>query len=101
MKNILYLLFAVLFISCNDKPLELNVMSFNVRYDNPGDSLDNWQYRKDVAAQVIKDQNADIVGTQEVLVNQLNDLKTRLPEYTAIGVGRQDGKEAGEYSAIF
>jgi len=102
MKNILYL-FSILFLfaSCKEsKPIELNVMSFNIRYDNPEDSLNNWQYRKDVAVQTIKDQHADIVGTQEVLVNQLNDLKAGLPNYSSIGVGRQDGMEQGEYSAI-
>ncbi|NDV95354.1 endonuclease [Dysgonomonas sp. 521] len=102
MRKLFYLLAAVLLLtSCNSKPIDLNVMSFNIRYDNPEDSLNNWQYRKDIAAQAIKDQNADVVGAQEVLVNQLNDLKSRLPEYNAIGVGREDGIEKGEYSAIF
>lgn len=101
MKKLFYFLAViVLLASCNSKPTDLNVMSFNIRYDNPDDSLNNWQYRKDVAAKTIKSQNADIVGTQEVLVNQLNDLKSRLPEYNAIGVGREDGIEKGEYSAI-
>lgn len=101
MKKLFYFLAViVLLASCNSKPIDLNVMSFNIRYDNPDDSLNNWQYRKDVAAKTIKNQNADIVGTQEVLVNQLNDLKSRLPEYNTIGVGREDGIEKGEYSAI-
>lgn len=101
MKKLFYFLAViVLLASCNSKPVDLNVMSFNIRYDNPDDSLNNWQYRKDVAAKTIKNQKADIVGTQEVLVNQLNDLKSRLPEYNAIGVGREDGIEKGEYSAI-
>lgn len=101
MKKLFYFLAViVLLASCNSKPIDLNVMSFNIRYDNPDDSLNNWQYRKDVAAKTIKSQNADIVGAQEVLVNQLNDLKSRLPEYNAIGVGREDGIEKGEYSAI-
>lgn len=101
MKKLFYFLAViVLLASCNSKPVDLNVMSFNIRYDNPDDSLNNWQYRKDVAAKTIKNQNTDIVGTQEVLVNQLNDLKSRLPEYNAIGVGREDGIEKGEYSAI-
>lgn len=101
MKKLFYFLAViVLLASCNSKPVDLNVMSFNIRYDNPDDSLNNWQYRKDVAAKTIKNQNADIVGTQEVLVNQLNDLKSHLPEYNAIGVGREDGIEKGEYSAI-
>lgn len=101
MKNLIYILLASLLMSCGSKPLELNVMSYNIRYDNPEDSLNNWQYRKDVAAKIIKTKDIDIVGTQEVLHNQLVDLQERLPEYTAIGVGRQDGIEKGEYSALF
>lgn len=101
MKNLIYILLASLLISCGSKPLELNVMSYNIRYDNPEDSLNNWQYRKNVAAKIIQTKDIDIVGTQEVLHNQLVDLQERLPEYTAIGVGRQDGKEQGEYSALF
>jgi endonuclease/exonuclease/phosphatase family metal-dependent hydrolase len=81
--------------------LPLQVMTFNIRYDDPGDSLNNWQYRRDVAAEVIATHDVDLLGTQEVLANQLNDLKARLPQYAAIGVGRADGKEGGEHSAIF
>ena len=82
-------------------PEPVNVMSFNIRYDNPEDSLDNWQYRKDRAANAIRFYDVDILGTQEVLHNQLEDLKQRLPEYGVIGVGREDGKEKGEYSALW
>ena len=103
MKKIIYsismLLLAGLF-SCTNEPLPLRVMTFNIRYDNPGDSLNSWQYRKDVAAKTIEEYDVDLLGTQEVLANQLNDLQERLPQYAAIGVGRADGKEAGEYSAI-
>jgi endonuclease/exonuclease/phosphatase family metal-dependent hydrolase len=90
-----------LVFSCTGEPLPLRVMTFNVRYDNPDDSANNWQYRKNVAAEVVNEYDVDLLGTQEVLINQLNDLKERLPQYAAIGVGRADGKEDGEYSAIF
>jgi endonuclease/exonuclease/phosphatase family metal-dependent hydrolase len=83
-----------------DFHLSLNVMTFNIRYDNPGDKPNDWQARKDAAADMIKAYDIDLLGTQEVLVNQLNDLKERLPQYAAIGVGRADGKESGEYCAI-
>ena len=82
-----------------DEPV--NVMTFNVRYDNPDDSLNNWKYRKDRVANAIRFYDADIVGTQEVLHNQMEDLRQRLPGYESIGVGREDGKEAGEYSALW
>jgi endonuclease/exonuclease/phosphatase family metal-dependent hydrolase len=104
MKKTLYfislLLLAGLF-SCTNESLPLRVMTFNIRYNNPDDSLNNWQYRTDVAAETILEYDVDLLGTQEVLVNQLCDLKERLPQYAAIGVGRADGKEAGEYGAIF
>lgn len=105
MKNTIYVLLALiastLFCACGEKEIKVNVMSFNIRMDNPEDSLNNWKYRKDVAAQIIKDQNIDIVGTQEVLYNQLQDLLERLPDYNYVGVGREDGKQKGEYAALF
>ena len=82
-----------------DEPID--VMSFNVRYDNPGDSLNNWRFRKDRVANAIRFYDAEIVGTQEVLHGQLLDLQQRLPEYGVVGVGREDGKEKGEYSALW
>lgn len=89
--------------SCSKQPETTQVRwaTFNVRYDNPADSLNNWQYRKDSVASFIKSQNIDIVGMQEVLHNQLEDLKARLPEYDEVGVGRDDGKTKGEYAPLF
>ena len=109
MKKICLLLLPLLAAACGqggrqasvqtDEPVR--VMTFNIRYDNPADSLDNWAYRKDRAAKAIRFYDADIVGTQEVLHNQLEDLRQRLPGYEVIGVGREDGKEKGEYSALW
>ncbi len=103
MKKLIYLLLpSLLFISsCKTKPLELNVMTFNIRLDVPSDSLNSWQYRKDNAAEMVRMNDVDILGMQEVLSNQMNDLKERLPQYTAIGVGREDGADKGEVSPIF
>lgn len=107
MKRILLLLLPFFAASCGQVKQQvpvsepINVMSFNIRYDNPEDSLDNWKFRKDRAANAIRFYNVDILGTQEVLHNQLEDLKQRLPEYDVIGVGREDGKEKGEYSALW
>ncbi|MDR1810237.1 MAG: endonuclease/exonuclease/phosphatase family protein [Prevotella sp.] len=103
MKKAVYSFWAValLLVSCKSSVLELNVMSFNIRYNTQQDGANAWNYRKDAAAKIIRLQDADIVGTQEVLSGQLADLNARLPEYASLGVGRADGKEAGEYSAIF
>lgn len=91
-------LFMSLNISASD---DVKVMTFNVRYDNPGDSLNNWNYRKARVADAINFYAADIVGTQEVLHNQLIDLQQSLPGYAMVGVGRDDGSERGEYEALW
>ena len=77
------------------------VGSFNLRYDNPNDSLNNWKYRESTVANLIKFHDFDIFGSQEGLKNMLDQLNTDLPEYVYIGVGRDDGKQRGEHSAIF
>ena len=79
----------------------LNVMTFNIRYDNPGDSANAWPHRKDKAASQILWHEAHIIGVQEALHRQLTDLVDRMPAFKYIGVGRDDGKQKGEYSAIF
>lgn len=101
MRNFFYLLLLPLFMACQSGPVELNVMSFNIRMDTASDSLNSWPHRKEVAAQIILQKEIDLFGTQEVLHHQLQDMKDRLPGYVALGVGRADGKEEGEYSAIF
>lgn len=80
---------------------EINVMTFNIRYENTGDGENIWANRRDRVANCIKFYDVDILGTQEVLHSQLVDLKNRLPEYEVLGVGREDGKEKGEYSALW
>ena len=88
---------AVCVSSCNEqKPCtEVNWATFNIRYANPNDGLDFWENRKDTVASFILANDLDVVGMQEVLHSQMEDLKARLPEYEAVGVGRDDGKQRG------
>jgi endonuclease/exonuclease/phosphatase family metal-dependent hydrolase len=79
----------------------LRLMSFNLRYANNGDKESrNWTHRRDSAAAIIKGHQAEVAGLQEALRGMLDDLAARLPQYAEIGVGRDDGKTAGEYSAV-
>lgn len=97
-------LLAIIFFTGCKKEQQLTTVNYatiNMRYDNPDDSLNNWKFRKDRMAKFITDQNIDIFGTQELLNNQVEDLKELLPAYTMVGVGRDDGKTQGEYAAIF
>jgi len=79
----------------------LRVASYNIRFDNPGDSLDLWQNRKPYVAGIIGLYNIDIFGIQEGLNHQLEDLRKDLKSFEYIGVGRDDGDQKGEYAAIF
>ena len=65
----------------------INVMSWNIRYDNPRDGKNNWKHRKDWVAEIIARERIDIAGLQEVLHSQLADLKKRLPDWSVYGVG--------------
>ena len=79
----------------------MQVMSFNVRYDNPGDGKNNWKFRAPKVASMFAKHDVDLGGLQEVLHNQFEWLQKSLPDYEFIGVGRDDGKTEGEYAPIF
>src|SRR5688572_13545600 len=80
---------------------DLQVMTFNIRLNIASDSLNAWPFRKDKVASQILFHDVHLLGVQEALHNQMVDLKERLPRFKYVGVGRDDGKEKGEYSAIF
>lgn len=104
MKKIMFLLLAVCMLAgCSEgeKKVKVRWATFNIRLDTPVDSLNRWGYRMERAAQFIKDAQLDVVGTQEVLHSQFEDLKRMLPEFEGVGVARDDGKTKGEYSSVF
>ena len=80
---------------------KINVMTFNIRLNIASDSLDAWPYRKDKVASQILFHEVNLLGVQEALHDQMVDLQERLPKFKYVGGGRDDGKEKGEYSAIF
>jgi endonuclease/exonuclease/phosphatase family metal-dependent hydrolase len=82
------------------EPSHIRVMTFNIRYDEPQDKENAWPNRKGFVASMIRFHHADLVGVQEALARQLKDLEKLLPEYSWVGVGRADGKAAGEFSAV-
>jgi len=97
---IVSLLFSAVFIS---DAQQLNVATFNIRYKNGGDARNGngWDQRMPVIADLIRFHDFDVFGTQEALKEQLDDLSGKLTDYSYTGVGRNDGKDAGEHAAIF
>jgi len=106
-KNLIWLVAALVStMSCkNSSSAEevniLNVITFNIRYNNPNDGINIWDNRKEMAADVFINYGIDIAGLQEVKKQQLDDLLGLLPGYAYVGVGRVDGKTNGEYCPIF
>jgi endonuclease/exonuclease/phosphatase family metal-dependent hydrolase len=77
------------------------VMTYNLRLDTQSDGVNAWPNRKEKVFALIKKQKPDILGVQEALHNQMIDMKSNLPRYDYVGVGRDDGQKKGEFSAVF
>lgn len=78
----------------------LRVMTYNVRYGTADDRADAWERRRELALRVISSNRPDVVGVQEALRFQLDEIAASFPRLGEVGVGRDDGGEAGEYAAI-
>ena len=102
MKRINLLLLTMIIASCQ-LSAQMLVGSYNIRYKNEGDSLKGnvWSKRCQVICDQLNFMSPDIFGAQEVLHVQLLDMLQGLDGYDCIGVGRDDGRQAGEYAAIF
>lgn len=79
----------------------LRLLSYNVRYDTPVDGDHGWPHRRERVAALLARYQPDLLGLQEVRHNQLQALLAHLPAYDWLGVGREDGANAGEHVPIF
>ena len=100
MKNLLILIF--LFSICTSAIAQkaIKIISYNVRYNNTGDGINAWPNRKDNVKALVKFHEADILCVQEALALQFDQLVEN-SNFKAEGVGRDDGKRKGEFSAIY
>ena len=100
-KRILSPLFILFFPVTLFAQQEIKLMSYNIRLNVKSDGENQWDKRKDKVAGLMKYYEPDFIGGQEVTHLQKKYLEEQLDAYSSIGVGRDDGKEAGEYSCIF
>ncbi|RYU97150.1 endonuclease/exonuclease/phosphatase family protein [Emticicia agri] len=84
----------------SQKGTPITVATYNLRYNTANDGVNAWPNRKEFVKALVSYHGFDIFGTQEGLRGQLNDI-AELNEFAFLGAGRDDGKEAGEHSAIF
>lgn len=80
---------------------DLKVMTYNIRLSLESDKENAWDNRKEDALALMSYYHPDYFGVQEAVPQQMVDIKTNLKDYDYVGVGRDDGKNQGEYSAIF
>ena len=81
-------------------PIEIDALSFNIRFDNPKDGDNAWPNRKEMVGKWLKTQSPDVVGLQEAKRHQIDDIRKRVSIYAEYGVGRDDGKSSGEHCTI-
>ncbi|MEO6212586.1 MAG: endonuclease/exonuclease/phosphatase family protein [Vicinamibacterales bacterium] len=78
----------------------LTVMTFNIRYGTAKDGENAWGARRALLFDVVREQDADVIGLQEALDFQIDELLVAVPGYAVVGVGRNDAARKGEYAAI-
>ncbi len=78
----------------------LTVGTFNIRWDAPGDGAHRWEHRRPRVLDLLRGWEPDVLGLQEPLRGQLDQICHALPLYAAVGVGREDGRESGEFCPI-
>lgn len=81
-------------------PPDILAMTYNIRLDTKADGQNAWEYRKHFLIGQIATMRPELLGLQEVVLNQKRDLEAALPGYSFVGVGRDDGKEGGEFSPL-
>ncbi len=106
MKKLFHLLFALAlplqaFCAGAAPADELKLMTFNIRYGRAADGPDSWEFRKELVVETIKKFDPDILGLQEALDFQIQYLTENLTQYAWVGVGREDGRNKGEFSPVF
>ncbi|MFT4576797.1 MAG: endonuclease/exonuclease/phosphatase family metal-dependent hydrolase [Polaribacter sp.] len=101
MKKISYLILLLTIVSCSSEKEQFTIMTYNIRYDNPNDGKNQWENRKEFLVDQIKYNEVDLFGIQEGLHHQVQYLNNEFTDFSYVGIGRDDGKEKGEYSAIF
>jgi endonuclease/exonuclease/phosphatase family metal-dependent hydrolase len=82
---------------------EVKLISYNIRQsglsDNDGEY--KWENRREATANMIQKEAPSVFGLQEALLDQIQYIEESFPQYTRIGVGRDDGQNEGEIMAIF
>jgi endonuclease/exonuclease/phosphatase family metal-dependent hydrolase len=100
MRSLIACLLLCLTFGTTSAQQDINILSYNIRYNNPGDSVNAWPNRKDWVKDLVDFYDTDILCVQEALHEQVEYL-LKDSRFALEGVGRDDGKTKGEYTAIY
>lgn len=106
MQRLFQLLFVLILLGaggCKGKELKrsVRVMTFNIRYDNPSDSINSWPNRVGMVCEFLKKEKPDLLGLQEALWYQYEQIDSAISGYSSVARGRDDGKKGGEMNPVF
>ena len=79
----------------------IRIVSFNIRHGRGDDGTHVWSNRREIVSTLLREARAPLIGLQEVLDFQVDELERALPSHVRLGVGRDDGHRAGEFSPLF
>jgi endonuclease/exonuclease/phosphatase family metal-dependent hydrolase len=96
-----FVLLAAFLTTLAGRAQSLRVMTYNIRFATASDGDNQWLNRRDHLASQLQFHEPALVGMQEALKTQIDDIQQRLPTYRWVGKGRDDGRDAGEFSPIF
>ena len=100
-KSLITLFLLSTFIIAGFAQNQMNIITYNIRYNTPSDKENAWPNRRNDVMKLLKRNNADIISVQEALYDQITDLKDGMAGFDYVGVGRDDGNINGEFSAIY
>jgi endonuclease/exonuclease/phosphatase family metal-dependent hydrolase len=79
----------------------IRIVSFNIRHGRGEDGAHVWSNRREIVSTLLRETRAPLIGLQEVLDFQVDALERAMPSHVRLGVGRDDGHRAGEFSPLF
>ena len=85
----------------SQKDVEIKYISYNIRNSRANDGDNAWDIRKPATKEMIDKEQPDVFGLQEAYIEQLQYIDNNFPNYSRVGVGRDDGKEEGEFMAVY
>ncbi|MBA3941563.1 MAG: endonuclease [Sphingopyxis sp.] len=87
-------------VAARERADHYSAMTWNIRLDIASDGDNAWPHRRSALTGLVAYYAPDLVGMQEVLLNQKQGVEADLPAYDFVGVARDDGKDKGEYSPL-